>query len=150
MVGDSVKDDVVCGNRAGSVTVLIDFEGAEAVCVRHVRHVCGICRAQCTLRRPPQPGDWHTHSPCVLPALRLALRRRFAPHSDQVPHRVLSAALRAAGKAQPQAPQGFEALQGELRPTHVVGGLTELTALLRDKYELVPPPRPHAAVEGAR
>ena len=55
-----------------------------------------------------------------------------------------------AGKARPQAPQGFEALEGELRPTHVVGGLGELMALLRDEFELVPPPSPHAAVEGAR
>lgn len=27
-VGDSVKDDVVCGNRAGSVSVLLDLDGA--------------------------------------------------------------------------------------------------------------------------
>jgi len=27
MVGDSAKDDVVCGNRAGAVTVLLDSEG---------------------------------------------------------------------------------------------------------------------------
>jgi hypothetical protein len=27
MVGDSAKDDVVCGNRAGGVTVLLDTEG---------------------------------------------------------------------------------------------------------------------------
>lgn len=27
MVGDSAKDDVVCGNRAGAVTVLLDTEG---------------------------------------------------------------------------------------------------------------------------
>jgi len=26
MVGDSYKDDVVCGNRAGTITVLLDFE----------------------------------------------------------------------------------------------------------------------------
>jgi len=29
MVGDSVKDDIVCGNRAGAVTCLIDFEGKQ-------------------------------------------------------------------------------------------------------------------------
>lgn len=27
MVGDSAKDDVVCGNRAGAVTILLDTEG---------------------------------------------------------------------------------------------------------------------------
>jgi histidinol phosphatase-like enzyme len=27
MVGDSAKDDIVCGNRAGGVTVLLDSEG---------------------------------------------------------------------------------------------------------------------------
>lgn len=27
-VGDSVKDDVVCGNRAGAVSVLLDLHGA--------------------------------------------------------------------------------------------------------------------------
>ena len=26
MVGDSAKDDIVCGNRAGATTVLLDFE----------------------------------------------------------------------------------------------------------------------------
>ncbi|GAX82530.1 hypothetical protein CEUSTIGMA_g9957.t1 [Chlamydomonas eustigma] len=30
MVGDSVKDDVVSGNRAGSLTVLLDYEGKGA------------------------------------------------------------------------------------------------------------------------
>eukprot|EP00798_Chlamydomonas_sp_ICE-L_P014334 gene14334-20324_t len=29
MCGDSVKDDIVCGNRAGSVTILLDQEGRE-------------------------------------------------------------------------------------------------------------------------
>ena len=29
MVGDSVKDDIVCGNRAGAVTVLLDYEGKD-------------------------------------------------------------------------------------------------------------------------
>lgn len=27
MIGDSAKDDVVCGNRAGAVTILLDTEG---------------------------------------------------------------------------------------------------------------------------
>ena len=27
MIGDSAKDDVVCGNRAGSATILLDTEG---------------------------------------------------------------------------------------------------------------------------
>ena len=27
MVGDSVKDDIVSGNRAGAVTILLDYEG---------------------------------------------------------------------------------------------------------------------------
>ena len=27
MIGDSLKDDVVCGNRAGSATILLDTEG---------------------------------------------------------------------------------------------------------------------------
>ena len=31
MVGDSPKDDIVCGNRAGAQTILIDFERKFAV-----------------------------------------------------------------------------------------------------------------------
>lgn len=27
MIGDSAKDDVVCGNRAGAITILLDTEG---------------------------------------------------------------------------------------------------------------------------
>ncbi|KAG1654128.1 hypothetical protein FOA52_012180 [Chlamydomonas sp. UWO 241] len=27
MIGDSVKDDIVCGNRAGAVTILLDYDG---------------------------------------------------------------------------------------------------------------------------
>ena len=27
MIGDSLKDDVVCGNRAGATTILLDTEG---------------------------------------------------------------------------------------------------------------------------
>lgn len=30
MVGDSFRDDVVCGNRAGATTVLLDTEGMHA------------------------------------------------------------------------------------------------------------------------
>lgn len=30
MIGDSAKDDVVCGNRAGAVTILLDTEGRYA------------------------------------------------------------------------------------------------------------------------
>lgn len=29
MVGDSAKDDIVCGNRAGSVTILLDYNAKE-------------------------------------------------------------------------------------------------------------------------
>jgi histidinol phosphatase-like enzyme len=31
MVGDSAKDDIVCGNCAGAVTVLLDSEGRYSV-----------------------------------------------------------------------------------------------------------------------
>lgn len=27
MIGDSAKDDIVCGNRAGAMTILLDTEG---------------------------------------------------------------------------------------------------------------------------
>ncbi|WIA31511.1 hypothetical protein OEZ86_002403 [Tetradesmus obliquus] len=37
MVGDSAKDDVVCGNRAGAVTVLLDTEGRTTLSMETVR-----------------------------------------------------------------------------------------------------------------
>ena len=33
MVGDSIKDDIVSGNRAGCLTIYLDFEGREGVTV---------------------------------------------------------------------------------------------------------------------
>lgn len=73
-MGDSAKDDVVSGTRAGAVTVLLD-DGTV--------------------------GYDHVHA----------------------------------------------ALEGEQRPTHIVKSLIELRALLEEAYELLPPPRPHAAIE---
>jgi len=66
MVGDSVKDDVVCGNRAGAVTVLLDYQGKAGLTNEQFEgemkplHVVSVDDGVCgwpyiyTLKNPPR------------------------------------------------------------------------------------------------
>jgi FMN phosphatase YigB (HAD superfamily) len=58
MVGDSAKDDIVCGNRAGARTALLDVEGRYA-------------------NAPPQGEEAPTHAVRSMGELAELLRREY-------------------------------------------------------------------------
>lgn len=69
MIGDSAKDDIVCGNRAGAVTILIDTLGQYSsrddpqlegerrphFHVKSLHEVVDVLRTQVELQPPPKP-----------------------------------------------------------------------------------------------
>eukprot|EP00195_Chlamydomonas_chlamydogama_P012668 CAMPEP_0202910922 /NCGR_PEP_ID=MMETSP1392-20130828/53463_1 /ASSEMBLY_ACC=CAM_ASM_000868 /TAXON_ID=225041 /ORGANISM="Chlamydomonas chlamydogama, Strain SAG 11-48b" /LENGTH=228 /DNA_ID=CAMNT_0049601211 /DNA_START=82 /DNA_END=768 /DNA_ORIENTATION=+ len=70
MIGDSVKDDVVCGNRAGSITVLLDYQGRAAYTaeqfegeqrphhvVTSLADIMTILSTQYSVQAPPHPHN---------------------------------------------------------------------------------------------
>ena len=69
MIGDSAKDDIVCGNRAGAATILLDtegqYEGLEDAALggerrpkffaRSLEEVAAVLLEQVELQAPPRP-----------------------------------------------------------------------------------------------
>lgn len=72
MIGDSAKDDIVCGNRAGAISVLLDvqwqYKGLEDPCLEGERRpdflvnsldeVASVLHEQLDLVAPPKPDAY--------------------------------------------------------------------------------------------
>jgi hypothetical protein len=136
MVGDSVKDDIVCGNRAGAVTVLVDLNGMSGYC------------ASSPPPPPARPAPGRGTGSGRISATDGASRKNAADGSasGETQHAAGAGSSAAAAAAAAEAAAESSGLSGEKRPAYIVSSLGQLAALLSQRFELVPPPSPYAAV----
>ncbi len=109
MVGDSVKDDIVCGNRAGAITVLLD------------------------IHRNYSREDGTASDSSGKESAAAAGATAIATAVVEGDGRVVPLVQVAAERAQ------HEALVGEQRPHYVVHSLSEFQEMLQQHFQLVPP-----------